>query len=56
MGDNRSNSQDSRFHLDDPGGGAVPLENVVGKVWAIVWPTDRLEILEQPEGFASVAP
>jgi signal peptidase I len=54
MGDNRSNSQDSRFHLDEPGGGTVPLENVVGKVWAIVWPTDRLEILERPETYEAV--
>ena len=54
MGDNRSNSQDSRFHLDDPGGGSVPLENVVGKVWAIVWPTDRLEILARPETYEAV--
>jgi len=49
MGDNRSNSQDSRFHLSDPGEGSVPLDNVVGKVWGIVWPIDRLEILDQPD-------
>lgn len=49
MGDNRSNSQDSRFHLSDPGKGSVPLDNVVGKVWGIVWPIDRLEILDQPD-------
>jgi len=49
MGDNRSNSQDSRFHLSDPGKGSVPVDNVVGKVWGIVWPIDRLEILDQPD-------
>ncbi|HSE09921.1 MAG TPA: signal peptidase I [Nocardioidaceae bacterium] len=54
MGDNRSNSQDSRFHLEDPGGGTVPLENVVGKVWAIVWPTSRLEVLDRPETYEAV--
>lgn len=54
MGDNRSNSQDSRFHLNDPGRGAVPMKNVVGKVWAIVWPTDRLEVLDTPETFDDV--
>ena len=53
MGDNRSNSQDSRFHLSDPGKGSVPLDNVVGKVWAIVWPIDRLEILDQPDPLAA---
>ena len=46
MGDNRSQSADSRVHLGDPGGGFVPEENVVGKVFAVVWPlshakTDR---------------
>ena len=30
MGDNRSNSADSRYHRDDPHGGFVPLKNVVG--------------------------
>lgn len=55
MGDNRSNSQDSRFHLDDAGSGSVPLDNVVGKVWAIVWPTDRFEVLETPGTFDGVA-
>ncbi len=54
MGDNRSNSQDSRFHMDDPGKGSVPLDNVVGKVWGIVWPTDRFEVLERPEAYATV--
>lgn len=30
MGDNRSNSADSRYHRDDAHGGFVPLSNVVG--------------------------
>jgi signal peptidase I len=55
MGDNRSNSQDSRFHLSDPGEGSVPLDNVVGKVWGIVWPIDRLEILDQPDPLSAAA-
>jgi len=55
MGDNRSNSQDSRFHLSDPGEGSVPLDNVVGKVWGIVWPLDRLEILDQPDPLSAPA-
>ena len=54
MGDNRSNSQDSRFHMREPGGGSVPLDNVVGKVWAIVWPLDRFEVLETPTTYAEV--
>jgi len=28
---------------------------VVGKVWAIVWPTDRFEVLETPGSFDGVS-
>lgn len=38
MGDHRSDSADSRAHLGDPGGGMVPLTNVVGRVVAVWWP------------------
>ncbi|NUR09893.1 MAG: signal peptidase I [Nocardioidaceae bacterium] len=51
MGDNRPNSEDSRFHTDLPGGGSVPEKDVVGKVWAIVWPLDRVERLHEPSTF-----
>jgi signal peptidase I len=56
MGDNRPNSQDSRFHTQEPGGGTVPDDRVVGRVWAIVWPTDRFELLERPDSLESLAP
>ena len=49
MGDNRSNSQDSRYHTNDPGHGFVPTEDIVGKVWAIVWPANRFEVLPHPD-------
>jgi signal peptidase I len=51
MGDNRSNSEDSRFHQDLPGGGTVPEKDVVGKVWAIVWPFGRAHLLHEPKTF-----
>ena len=51
MGDNRLASGDSRVHLGDHGGGSVPAEDVVGKVWAIVWPLGRTEVLDRPEIF-----
>ena len=54
MGDNRANSQDSRFHMQQAGGGTVPDDRVVGRVWAIVWPTSRLEVLERPESLEAV--
>lgn len=51
MGDNRTNSEDSRYHRDLPGKGTVPDSDVVGKVWAIVWPWDRISRLHTPETF-----
>jgi signal peptidase I len=53
MGDNRGNSEDSRFHTDLPGGGTVPDHDVVGKVWAIVWPLGRAHLLHEPTTFAN---
>jgi signal peptidase I len=40
MGDNRGDSSDSRFHLD-VAHGTVPLDNVVGRVVAVIWPASR---------------
>jgi signal peptidase I len=51
MGDNRGNSEDSRFHQDLPGHGTVPEKDVVGKVWAIVWPFDRAHRVHEPATF-----
>jgi signal peptidase I len=51
MGDNRANSEDSRYHQDLPGGGSIPEDRVVGKVWAIVWPLDRLDLLDRPKTY-----
>ncbi len=56
MGDNRSHSADSRAHLGDPGGGMVPAEDVVGKVFAVVWPLGHATFLHRPSTFASVEP
>lgn len=41
LGDNRNNSQDSRFHLDEPGQGFVPISEVVGRAFLRTWPFDR---------------
>ena len=38
MGDNRSNSSDSRYHQNDTHRGFVPLGNVVGVAKNVVWP------------------
>jgi signal peptidase I len=54
QGDNRSDSADSRVHLGDPGGGQVPAEDVVGKVFAVVWPFGHAKFLHTPATFGSV--
>lgn len=41
LGDNRSDSTDSRSLLGAPGGGMIPVERVVGAVDRIVWPPPR---------------
>lgn len=41
MGDNRSNSEDSRAHMGAPGGGFVPIDNVEGRVALIMYPLSR---------------
>ncbi len=42
LGDNRHRSQDSRTHQNSPGGGFVPLDNVVGRAFVTMWPIGRL--------------
>lgn len=48
MGDNRQNSQDSRYKQGDPGGGAIPRANVVGVAFVTLWPLDRWTVLHNP--------
>ncbi|MDQ0423855.1 signal peptidase I [Cellulomonas iranensis] len=55
MGDNRQQSADSRRNMGRPGGGSVPMENVVGVAFVTVWPLDRFTILSNPSDvFANV--
>ncbi len=54
MGDNRSSSADSRVHTGGPGGGQVPVEDVVGKVFAVVWPLDHATLLHRPDTFEAL--
>lgn len=41
LGDNRSDSTDSRHLLGAPGGGMIPVDRVVGEAAVIVWPLTR---------------
>ncbi|MFD4629841.1 signal peptidase I [Streptomyces sp. NPDC058284] len=51
MGDHRQNSLDSRYHQNQPGGGAVPVDNVVGRAIVIAWPPTRWTTLPKPDTF-----
>jgi signal peptidase I len=55
MGDHRSESADSRFHIHEPGKGFVPVTDVVGRAFVIVWPLDRVGSLDRPLTFDKVA-
>jgi len=48
MGDHRLVSQDSRCQ------GTVPIENVIGRAFVIVWPSARWDTLSVPDNFANV--
>jgi len=55
MGDNRYNSQDSRYNRDKPGNGFVPYDDVVGRAVLITWPIDRWTLLDNyPVVFSGV--
>ncbi|MEU8823041.1 signal peptidase I [Streptomyces sp. NPDC048636] len=54
MGDHRSASSDSRDHLGAPGGGTVPVGQVIGRADWIAWPAGRWSRVERPESFAGV--
>lgn len=49
MGDNRSSSADSRYHVADELQGTVPLDNVIGKAQAIVLPPGRWGLIDDPD-------
>lgn len=48
MGDNRTNSLDSRAHLGDHLQGTIPVDNVRGKVEAVVLPIPRAHLVDDP--------
>ena len=55
MGDHRSVSEDSRAHRGLPGKGYVPVSDVIGRAFTIVWPLDRGQLLSRPKTFEQPA-
>jgi signal peptidase I len=56
LGDNRPNSRDSRYQLENGAYGAVPEKNVVGRVFGIIWPRDRISRVTNPEIYRELDP
>ena len=61
MGDNRSKSADSTVHMCPPkatdcvdGSEYVPVSDVVGKVFVLLWPSNHFGWLHRPADFADV--
>jgi signal peptidase I len=51
MGDNRAVSDDSRLRRNDPGGGTIPENEVVGRAFVVIWPPSHWKILRIPATF-----
>ena len=51
MGDNRADSDDSRYRTGDPGGGTIPESAVVGRAFLIIFPLSRIGDLPIPNTF-----
>lgn len=55
MGDNRYNSKDSRYNTSTPGGGFVPVDDVVGRAFVVSWPVSHWSWLDNyPNVFGRV--
>ncbi|GAA3023246.1 signal peptidase I [Microbacterium dextranolyticum] len=50
LGDNRDHSRDSRYNVDQPSKGFVPIGNVVGRAFLITWPLPRFGVLDTHHG------
>jgi signal peptidase I len=55
MGDHRADSADSRYHMDGPGDGTIPIKEVVGRAFVVIWPPSQLRTLPIPGTFKQAA-
>jgi signal peptidase I len=51
MGDNRGDSDDSRYRMTQPGDGTIPQSAVVGRAFVVIWPLSRVSDLPIPNTF-----
>ncbi|MFF8593143.1 signal peptidase I [Streptomyces sp. NPDC015220] len=54
LGDHRGDSSDSRDHLGSPGGGMIPVGDVIGRADWIAWPFGHRARLTRPGAYAGV--
>jgi signal peptidase I len=55
MGDHRADSADSRYHRQDPGDGTIPVNEVVGRAFVVIWPPSQFQALPIPKTFQQAA-
>jgi signal peptidase I len=55
MGDNRADSDDSRYRPASPDDGTIPKSAVVGRAFVIIWPLSRINDIPIPTTFAQTA-
>jgi signal peptidase I len=56
MGDNRAYSDDSRYHqTTSPGDGTIPVNEVAGRAFLIIWPLSQFRDLPIPATFQQAA-
>jgi signal peptidase I len=51
LGDHRGASSDSREYLSNGDNGTVPIDEVIGRAFVVVWPLGRADLLSVPETF-----
>jgi signal peptidase I len=51
LGDHRGASSDSRAYLSNGDNGTVPVNQVIGRAFVVVWPLGRADVLSVPDTF-----
>ena len=51
LGDHRGASSDSRAYLSNGDNGTVPIDQVIGRAFVVVWPIGRADVLSVPPTF-----